>query len=346
MNNQMISKDDEELRRIVGSLRVRIKVIGCGGGGSNTVNRLLDAEISNVEFYALNTDAKHLLSVHAPNKLLIGKAATRGLGAGSIPEVGFKAAKENESEIRSFLAGANMVFITAGMGGGTGTGGAPFVAKLSRDSGALTVGVVTMPFTAEGALKRQNASWGIQQLTSVCDTTIVLQNDQLLKMVPNLPLEAAFRVVDEILVQTIRNITELITKPSLVNLSYSHIQTIFSRGGVALIGMGESDARDNRMEAAVNEAISSPLLGDLDLSDTKGAFVRIVGGPDISLSEAQSGIATITGKLNPMTQVIWGASVDPSIKDLVKVMVVVTGVKSHYLLGTHGAYAREKKKIQ
>ncbi len=257
-----MTADDEEIAKIAEQLDVSIKIIGCGGGGSNTINRCVEASISGAQLCAINTDAKHLLAIHAPKKILIGKNITRGLGAGAIPQVGEAAAKENEREIRDFLNGANIVFVTAGMGGGTGTGSAHYAARLAKELKALTIGVVTMPFKAEGEVRMENALDGLERLRRLCDTTIVIPNDKLLELVPKLPVDAAFKVADEILMQTIRGLTEIITKPGLVNLDYSDIMTVMNEGGVAFVGMGESDDSDpdERIQAAIDEALNSPLL--------------------------------------------------------------------------------------
>src|SRR2546428_4310797 len=214
------NNDDQEIEKIVESINVSIKIVGCGGGGSNTVNRCSEAGITGAQLCAVNTDAKHLLSVHAPKKILIGKRLTKGLGAGALPEVGEQAAHENEEEIREFLRGSHVVFITAGMGGGTGTGSAQYVARIAKEEGALTMGVVTMPFKSEGRIRMENAEAGVDKLRKFTDTAIVIYNDKLLELVPRLPINAAFKVADEILMQSIKGMTEIITKPGLVNLDY------------------------------------------------------------------------------------------------------------------------------
>src|SRR3989454_1173262 len=208
--------DDEEIEKIVESINVSIKIVGCGGGGSNTINRCSEAGITGAQLAAVNTDAKHLLSVHAPKKILIGKRLTKGLGAGALPEVGEQAAHENEEEIRDFLRGAHVVFITAGMGGGTGTGSAQYVARVAKEEGALTMGVVTMPFKSEGRIRMENAEAGLDKLRKFSDTTIVIYNDKLLELVPRLPINAAFKVADEILMQSIKGMTEIITQARII----------------------------------------------------------------------------------------------------------------------------------
>ncbi len=322
--------DDEELAKIVDTLKVRIAIIGCGGGGTNTINRLGQAGIFGAELVAANTDAKHLLHIHSPHKILLGKNVTKGLGAGAIPEIGEKAAQEAEEELKGYVGGNNIVFVTAGMGGGTGTGSAPVVARMAKDSGALVVGIVTMPFKAEGGLRMENAIRGLERLKLNCDTTAVIMNDRLLEIVPKLPLEAAFRVADEVLMESIKGLTEIITKPGLVNLDFNDVMTIMKNGGVAMIGMGEADdktARKDRIDAAVEQALASPLLGEVDISTARGALIRVVGGPDMTVSEAERGAELVNERINPNARIIWGCSVDPQMEGMVRIMVVLTGVK-------------------
>ncbi len=336
---EMLSPDDEELRKLVESLQVNIKIVGCGGGGSNTINRLFHEGITGAELIAINTDAKHLLTIKAQKKILIGKKLTRGLGAGAIPEVGEKAAQENEDEIREVLKGANIVFVTAGMGGGTGTGSAYYVAKLAKEEGALVMAVVTLPFKAEGIQRMENAKKGLEKLRRVCDTTIVIPNDRLLEIVPRMPLDAAFKVADAILMQSIKGLTEIITKPGLVNLDYNDVRTIMEGAGMAIIGIGESDAPSNRVEEAMNEALTSPLLGDVDISEGKGALIRVVGGPDMTVSEAEKAAKMVSEKINKNARIIWGCSVEPELERTIRVLLVVTGVKSAHIMGSESGFA-------
>jgi cell division protein FtsZ len=330
-----MTADDQEIAKIAAQLDVSIKIIGCGGGGSNTINRCVEAGISGAQLCAINTDAKHLLAIHAPKKILIGKNVTRGLGAGAIPHVGEAAAKENERDIRDFLDGANIVFVTAGMGGGTGTGSAHFAARLSKELKALTIGVVTLPFKAEGEVRMENALDGLEKLRRLCDTTIVIPNDKLLELVPKLPVDAAFKVADEVLMQTIRGLTEIITKPGLVNLDYSDIMTVMNEGGVAFVGIGESEESDaeERVAEAIDEALSSPLLGEIDLKQAKGALIRVVGGPDMTVSEAQKAAEVVGDRINKHARIIWGCSVDPQGEGQVRILLIVTGARSTLLMG-------------
>jgi len=333
--------DDEEIAKIAAQLDVSIKIIGCGGGGSNTINRCVEAGISGAQLCAINTDAKHLLAIHAPKKILIGKNITRGLGAGAIPQVGEAAAKENEREIRDFLTGANIVFVTAGMGGGTGTGSAHFAARLAKEGKALTIGVVTLPFKAEGEVRMENALDGLERLRRLCDTTIVIPNDKLLELVPKLPVDAAFKVADEVLMQTIRGLTEIITKPGLVNLDYSDILTVMNEGGVAFVGIGESEEADpeDRVEAAIEEALNSPLLGEIELKESKGALIRVVGGPDMTVSEAQKAAEVVGQRVAKHARLIWGCSIDPALESTVKILLIVTGARSDAVMGSGAASA-------
>ncbi len=325
--------DDAEIEKIVESINVSIKIVGCGGSGSNTINRCSEAGIRGAQMAAVNTDAKHLLAVHAPKKILIGKRITKGLGAGALPEVGEQAAHESEEDIREFVRGAHVVFITAGMGGGTGTGSAQYVARLAKEEGALVMGIITMPFKSEGKIRMENAHAGLDKLRKFCDTTIVIYNDRLLELVPRLPINAAFKVADEILMQSIKGMTEIITKPGLVNLDYADLMTIMKGGGVAMIGIGESEEERDRVEYAINEALESPLLGEVDLSHARGCLVRVVGGPDLSVSEAERAAEIVGEKINPQARIIWGCSVEEELENTVRVLLVITGVRSKSYLG-------------
>jgi len=324
---------DADLLELLQTLKTNIKIIGCGGGGCNTINRIAQEGIVGAELYAANTDAQHLLAVRSPNKILLGRRATRGLGAGALPQVGEEAAREAENEIRKLLTGADIVFVTAGMGGGTGTGSAPYVAKIAKDMGALTVAVVTYPFKAEGVIRSENAEWGLERLRNSADTVIVIPNDKLIELCPRLALNAAFKVADEVLVRAIKGITELITKPGLVNLDFNDVRTIMKGAGVAMIGLGESDKdADDRATEAINDALNSPLL-DVDISGATGVLVNVVGGADMSISEAQKVAEVIQSKVSPNARIIWGAAVDPALEEAVRVMVVITGVKSKNIIG-------------
>ncbi len=324
---------DEELMRLVESLKVRISIFGCGGGGSNTIRRLHQSGIFGASLVAANTDARHLLLLNAPHKVLLGRRLTRGLGAGAIPEVGNQAAEEAREDIRKYVEHDDVVFITAGMGGGTGTGSIPVVAQIAKENRALVMAVVTLPFKAEGTMRMQNALRGLERLRTYADTTVVIPNDKLLEIVPRLPLDAAFRVADEVLSQCIKGITEIVTKPGLVNIDFADIKTIMGSGGVAMIGIGESSGpKDERVEDALRQALSSPLLGDVDIREARGALIRVVGGEDMTLKEAERVAEAASSAMGSKSRIIWGCSVEPESAGKIKVLVVITGVKSPFML--------------
>jgi cell division protein FtsZ len=331
MPKSQYNPEDEELQKILIGLKTNIKIIGCGGGGCNTVNRLAETGVIGAELIAANTDAQHLLIIKANRKLILGRRVTRGLGAGAIPQVGEEAAREAEDELKALVAGADIVFITCGLGGGTGTGASPFVAQLAKESGALTVAICTYPFKAEGLVRAENAEWGLERLRNVADTVIVIPNDKLLELVPKLALNSAFKVADEVLVRAIKGITEVVTKPGLVNLDFNDIKTVMKSGGVAMIGLGEGED-DDRAMTAVNQAVNSPLI-DVDISNASAALVNVTGGLDMTIREAEEVAEVIQQKINPNARIIWGAAVDETLEDTVRVMVIITGVKSKHILG-------------
>ncbi len=325
------SDDDQELLDLLKKLKTNIKVVGCGGAGSNTINRMMEEGINDVELIAANTDAQHLLIIHANRKVLLGKRITRGLGAGALPQVGEEAAREVEDRIRELLQGTDMVFITCGLGGGTGTGSSHVVAQIAKELGALTIAVCTLPFKAEGIMRWENAMWGLDKLKEVVDTVITIPNDRLLDLVPRLPLNMAFKVADELLMRSIKGIAEMITKPGLVNLDFNDLKTIMKGGGVAMIGMGESDS-ENRAEDAIKEALNSPLI-EADISEASGALIDVVGGENMTVKEAESVAEYVQSQISDGARMIWGASVDPTLGNAIRVMVVITGVKSPYIHG-------------
>lgn len=322
---------DRELEEVLMGLTTTIKVVGCGGAGTNTISRCIESQITGAELIAINTDAQHLLLAQAPHKVLIGKHLTRGLGAGSLPQIGEEAAKESEQDVRSAMGRADMVFITCGLGGGTGTGAAPIVAQLAKEAGALTIGVVTLPFSVEGLIRMENAEAGLKRLRDICDTVIVIPNDKLLDIVPNLSLNAAFKVADEVLMRSIKGITEMITMPGLVNLDFADLKTVMKRGGVAMIGLGEAEG-ENKAVNAVVEALNSPLL-EVDISEATGALVNVTGGEDMTISEAERVVEEIYSRVDPNARIIWGTTVDPKLKRNIRAMLVITGVKSKQILG-------------
>ncbi len=322
---------DAELEEMLKKQRASIKVIGCGGGGNNTINRITEVNIDGVETIAINTDAQDLLYTTADKKILIGKQLTAGLGAGSIPKIGEEAALESEHEIKQVLSDADMVFITCGLGGGTGTGSAPVVADLAKKQGALTVGIVTMPFTMEGKRRYENALIGLEKLEQNVDTLIVIPNDKLLEFAPDLPLNTAFKVADEILTNAVKGISELVTKAGLVNLDFADIRTVMGNGGVSLIGVGESDSENRAMES-VEKALNNPLL-NVDVAGANGALINVSGGPEMTLEEARRIVETVSEKLDPDARIIWGAQVSEDLKNIVRTMLIVTGVKSSQIMG-------------
>jgi len=324
---------DQELAELLKKQSAKIKVIGIGGGGGNSLSRMREIGIKGGELIAINTDAQDLLYANADKKILIGKELTMGLGAGSNPKVGQEAAKESESEIKKKIAGSDMIFITCGLGGGTGTGAAPVVATLAKKQGALTIGVVTLPFTIEGRKRIENAMDGLERMEATVDTLIVIPNDKLLELAPDLPLHTAFKISDEILTNAVKGTTELVTTSGLVNLDFADIKTIMSNGGVSLIGMGESDSQQRALES-VEKATDNPLL-DVDISGATGALVNIIGGSDMSLDECKLIIETIGNKLSPEAKLIWGAQISEDMEKSIRVLLIVTGVKSSQILG-HG----------
>jgi len=332
MKNTLVRKTvDRELEEVLLGLTTTIKVVGCGGAGTNTISRCIESQITGAELIAINTDAQHLLLAEAPNKVLIGKHLTRGLGAGSLPQIGEEAAKESEQDVRASIGRADMVFITCGLGGGTGTGSAPVVAQIAKEAGALTIGVVTLPFSVEGLIRMENAESGLKRLRDVCDTVIVIPNDKLLDIVPNLSLNAAFKVADEVLMRSIKGITEMITMPGLVNLDFADLKTVMKRGGVAMIGLGEAEGENKAINAVV-EALNSPLL-EVDISEATGALVNVTGGEDMTISEAERVVEEIYSRVDPNARIIWGTTVDPELKRNIRAMLVITGVKSKQILG-------------
>ncbi|MFH1638539.1 MAG: cell division protein FtsZ [Candidatus Woesearchaeota archaeon] len=332
---------DEELEQLLAKQKAKIKVIGAGGGGNNSINRMSEVGIVGCETIAINTDAQDLLYTNADVKILIGKELTQGLGAGSIPQVGEEAARESEQEIKQKIQGSDMVFITCGLGGGTGTGSAPVVAEIAKKCGNLTVGVVTMPFEMEGQRRYENALIGLEKLEAVVDTLIVIPNDKLLELAPDLPLHTAFKVADEILTNAVKGVAELVTKPGLVNLDFADIKTLMGKGGVAMIGIGESDT-ENRAIEAIEKAINNPLL-DVDISGANGALINVAGGPDMTLDEAKKVVEAVSSKLSEDASVIWGAQISEDLEGTIRTLLIVTGVNSPQIFGQKKPLAKENK---
>ena len=301
-----------------------IKVVGVGGGGTNAVNRMVDAGLAGVEFIAVNTDAQALMMTDADVKIQVGSQVTRGLGAGADPEIGFAAAQESRDELKEALKGADMVFVTAGEGGGTGTGGAPVVAELGQELGALTVGVVTRPFAFEGRKRADQAERGIDQLRDRVDTLIVIENDRLLQVVERqTSVVEAFGMADDILRQGVQGITDLITEPGLVNLDFADVRTIMRDAGSALMGIGRASG-ENRAAEAARIAVSSPLL-EASIEGATGILLNITGGPEIGLFEVNEAAEVVTGAADQNANVIFGAVIDDSLGGEVQVTVIATG---------------------
>jgi cell division protein FtsZ len=310
--------------------KANIKVFGAGGAGCNTITWLFNKGINGATIYGVNTDALHLSITKADEKVLIGKELTRGLGCGGFPARGREAAKESLSELKKSASGADMVFIVAGMGGGTGTGAAPVVAQLAKESGAVVIGVVTMPFECEKA-RQDKAEFGLQELTEVVDTVIVIDNNRLVDIAGNLPMEQAFAVANELVSTMIKGIVETITLPSLINLDYADVSAIMKNGDVAVIGVGESDTTD-RVNEAVRQALTHPLL-DVDYKGATGALIHITCGPDFKLDEFSGVGELVTENISPDAQVIIGARINKEFQNRVRVITIMTGVKSPYVLG-------------
>lgn len=324
------TQDDAEILKFIEETKQKIYIVGAGGSGSNTLDRLFELGIEGVRLIAMNTDAKHLLRTRANKKIILGKKISAGRGAGSNPAIGEEAAKESSQEIKDSLGDASLVFITCGMGGGTGTGSAPVIAEQAKAAGALTVAVVTLPFTSEGKIRMENAMQGLDKLRKFTDTLIVIKNDRLLNLVPDLPLNTAFKVCDEVLAGSVKGIAELVTKSGLVNVDFADLRTILTDGGFAVIGLGEAslDAKhEDRARIAVETALNSPLL-DADISSSTRALVNVIGGEDMTLKEAEYVVAETSKRINPNAHIIWGSRIEENIKkSSMRVLVVLAGVK-------------------
>ncbi|MBR9676014.1 cell division protein FtsZ [Candidatus Woesearchaeota archaeon] len=310
--------------------QANIKVIGCGGAGNNMVNWLYKKGIRGAEIIATNTDLQHLKITEADKKFLIGKDITRGLGCGGFPEKGSEAARESLTDIKESLRGSDMVFVCAGMGGGTGTGSAPIVANVAKEGGAIVIGTVTMPFKIERA-RVDKAEFGLQQLRQVSDTVIVIDNNRLVAIAGDLPIQQAFAVANELVATMIKGIVETIAVPSLVNLDFADVRAIMTNGGVAAIGVGASDT-NNRVDEAVKGALSNPLL-DISYVGATGALIHVAGGPDLTLEEISRVGELVTESLDDDANVIWGARVSEEMKGKLTVMTIITGVQSPWILG-------------
>ncbi|MEM3227325.1 MAG: cell division protein FtsZ [Candidatus Micrarchaeaceae archaeon] len=341
------SVDDEEILRFIENARPKVYVIGTGGSGSNTITRLSSIGIENATLVAMNTDAAHLVKTRSERKLLLGKKITRGLGAGSDVKIGEEAALESKDEIRHLIGDASLVLATCGLGGGTGTGSIATIIHEAKEAGALTVSVVTLPFSSEGTTRMKNALEGLAKLKKVSDTTIIIPNDKLLSVAPDLPLNMAFRVSDEVLAEATKGIVEMSTKPGLVNIDFADLRSVLKDAGFAVIGSGESTAPDGNGMRAINaleSAIKSPIL-DADLSSARKALVNIVGGESLTLREAESVFQEVSSRIDQNALLKWGARIDPDMKkDTVKVMVVISGVE--FPQYTEEGIAKNLKKME
>lgn len=340
--SERTAQADEELRSILESRKTQIKVVGAGGAGNNTITRLMQVGIVGAETVAVNTDAQDLLYTDSDKKVLIGRELTSGLGAGADPKIGMESAKESKDDIKKALQGADMVFLTGGLGGGTGTGSLPVIADVAKKLGALTVAVVTLPFAMEGKQRMRNAREGLENLEGVTDTLIVIPNDKLLEIVPDVSLATAFKVADEILVNAVKGIAELVTKPGLVNLDFADVRAVMSEGGLSMIGMGESDT-DNRAFEAVEKALNNPLI-TVDVNGAKGALINVIGGPDITIREAQQICEAVSTRLSPEAKIIWGVQIAKELGETVRALLIITGVQSPQIYGPGKSLSGEKKK--
>ncbi len=310
----------------------RIMVAGVGGGGNNTINRLVQIGIQGAECIAVNTDQQHLDHVRSHKKMLIGKTITRGLGTGGFPELGAAAAEESRQDLTNLLRGVDLLFIAAGLGGGTGTGAAPVIAEIAKQNGAIVVCTVTTPFTIEGA-RIDKAHRGLQRLRRYADTVIVIDNNKLLEIARDLPIDEAFSVADEILASMVKGVTETISLPSLINLDFADVRSVLAGGGVALVGLGEatkSETKDkDRISEAVKNALHSPLLGDLSVKGATGALIHVIGGPDLSLDEATRVADVVTRQMRHDARIIWGARIISDFAGYVRVLLIVTGLEGN-----------------
>ncbi len=325
----LLSQDDEELLKFIESAKPKIYVVGAGGSGSNTATRMAELNIDGATIVAMNTDAPHLARTKSHRKVLLGKKITRGLGAGSDPKIGEESAVESRDDIKHILGDSQLVFVTCGLGGGTGTGSAHIIAHEAKELGALTIGVVTLPFSSEGKIRMRNALEGLSKLKRATDTTIIIPNDKLLAVAPDLPLNMAFKISDEILANATKGIIEMVTKPGMVNLDFADLRSVLKDSGYAVIGMGEANATQttDRATIAIENTLRSPLL-DVDISTAKKALVNIVGGDDLTLREAEGIFQNVSSRISSEALLKWGARIEQKMqRSSLKVMVVLSGVE-------------------
>ncbi len=303
-----------------------ILTIGCGGAGGNTISRIFKSGLKGVRTIAVNTDAQDLLQVNADKKILIGRSITGGLGAGADPKVGKEAAVEEEDALRKAISDYELVFVTYGLGGGTGTGSGPVISEIAKATGALVVGIVTLPFGAEGEKRNKNANKGLSELRRFADTVIVIHDDKLLEVAPDLSLEQAFEMADKTLMNTINGIIELMTEPGLINLGLNDVKTIFRDGGIGVVGFGEASGEDRAFESA-KEALNNPLL-DIEVKNARKALVSVIGCPDMTLGEAEKVAETVEGEMSPDCYISFGARVSDNLEEIIRSMVIITGATS------------------
>ncbi len=320
---------DDELADLLESVSARILVVGVGGAGNNAVTRLMEVGVEGAETLAANTDAQDLYFCNSNHKLLLGRETCGGLGAGNDPDVGETAALETYEVIKDVVR-ADLVFITAGMGGGTGTGAAPLVAKAAKEAGALTVAIVCLPFDVEGATRKRNATRGLNGLMEHVDTLIAIPNEKLLEIAPDLSMPEAFMVADEVLVRAVKGIAELISKPGLVNLDFADVRTTMKNGGVSIIALGEGEG-ENRAEDAVINALRNPLI-DVSIENARNLLVNVSGSTDLQLAEAKRVVELVTEQVNPGAEIIYGALISPELEDRIRVTIIASGVNSPYVL--------------
>ncbi len=319
---------DEEIAAILEEVSARILVVGVGGAGNNAVTRLMDVGVEGAETLAANTDAQDLYFCNSHHKLLLGRDTCGGLGAGNDPDVGEAAGVESYETVKDVVRG-DLVFITAGMGGGTGTGAAPIIAKAARENGALTVAIVCLPFEVEGKTRKKNATRGLNALMEHVDTLIAIPNEKLLEIAPDLSMPEAFMVADEVLVRAVKGIAELISKPGLVNLDFADVRTTMKNGGVSLIALGEGQGEE-RAEEAVYNALRNPLI-DVSIDNARNILVNVSGSTDMQLIEAKRVVELVTEQVNPGAEVIWGALIVPELEDRIRVTIIASGVSSPYV---------------
>jgi len=320
-----------------------LKVIGLGGGGCNAVERMMELNLRGIEFIAANTDSQALKTNPAPKKVLLGPNTTRGLGAGGDPERGQAAADESRKELAAVMSGADMVFLTAGMGGGTGTGSIPVVAEIARSQGAVTIAIVTTPFSFEMGRRQKNAAEGLSRLREHTHTLVAIPNDRLLYVAPrNLPMETAFRLADDVLRQSVQGITELVTEPGLVNVDFAHIRRLILLGGGALMAIGHGQG-EHKAEQALEQALHHPLMDTVSLANARGVIVNFTGGNDLSLFEIQSALANLQAQTGPQAEIVFGVITDERMRDRLQVILMITGLGSLTLEETMGVNLDREK---